>query len=307
VKERLASLHQRLTTTVLGAEEEAYWLIVALLAHGHVLIQGAPGIGKTSLAQALASGIAGSFKRVQFTPDLLPSDILGYSLFHQGRGEFQFVPGPVFANIVLADEINRTNPRIQSALLECMNERQVTIDGVTRPLTSPFLVMATQNTLYATGTFPLPEPQLDRFLLSLTPPSPDAPLLGKILAQHAARPVPPAAPPLLTAAEVSELQAEVLRVPTSDAITGYIANLALAVKKHEGLRGGLSPRAAIALLRAAQAVAWLEGHAAVHPDDVKRAVLPVWQHRLPSRDTGDGSGTTTRQWLEHLLKVVPVP
>jgi MoxR-like ATPase len=307
VKDRLASLHQRLATTVLGAEEEAYWLIVALLAHGHVLIQGAPGIGKTTLAHTLATGIDGSFKRLQFTPDLLPSDILGYSLFHQGRGEFQFIPGPVFANIVLADEINRTNPRIQSALLECMNERQVTIDGVTRPLGSPFLVIATQNTLYATGTFPLPEPQLDRFLISLTPPSPDAQLLGKILAQHAARPSPAPGAPLLTAAEVSALQDEVLRVPASDAITAYIASLAHAVKKHEGLRGGLSPRAAIALLRAAQAVAWLEGHAAVHPDDVKRAVLPVWQHRLPSRDTGDTGGTTTRQWLEHLLKVVPVP
>lgn len=307
MKDRLALLHQRLTSTVLGAEEEAYWLIVALLAHGHVLIQGAPGIGKTTLAQTLASGIDGRFKRVQFTPDLLPSDILGYSLFHQGRGEFQFIPGPVFANIVLADEINRTNPRIQSALLECMNERQVTIDGVTRPLAAPFLVMATQNTLYATGTFPLPEPQLDRFLISLTPPSPDVRLLGEILAQHAARPVPVAMPPLLTAAEVSTLQAEVLRVPAAEAVTGYIAALAQAVKKHEGLRSGLSPRAAIALLRAAQAVAWLEGHAAVHPDDVKRAVLPVWQHRLPARETGEAGGTTTRQWLEHLLKVVPVP
>jgi len=307
VKSRLAALHQRLITTVLGAEEEAYWLMVALLAHGHVLIQGAPGIGKTTLAHTLATGIDGTFKRLQFTPDLLPSDILGYSLFHQGRGEFQFIPGPVFANIVLADEINRTNPRIQSALLECMNERQVTIDGVTRPLEAPFLVIATQNTLYATGTFPLPEPQLDRFLLSLTPPSPDVRLLGQILAKHAERPVPAAAPPLLTAAEVCTLQAEVLRVPASDAITTYIATLAHAVKKHEGLRGGLSPRAAIALLRAAQAVAWIEGHAAVHPDDVKRAVLPVWQHRLPSRETGDAGGTTTRQWLEHLLKVVPVP
>ncbi|MFN0128890.1 MAG: AAA family ATPase [Verrucomicrobiales bacterium] len=307
MKEQLASLHRRLTSTVLGAEEEAYWLIVALLAHGHVLIQGAPGIGKTTLAHTLATGIDGSFKRVQFTPDLLPSDILGYSLFHQGRGEFQFIPGPVFANIVLADEINRTNPRIQSALLECMNERQVTIDGVTRPLASPFVVMATQNTLYATGTFPLPEPQLDRFLISLTPPTPDAQLLAKILAQHAARPVLGDPPPLLTAAEVSALQTEVLRVPAAETITSYIASLAHAVKKHEGLRGGLSPRAAIALLRAAQAVAWLEGHAAVHPDDVKRAVLPVWQHRLPARDTGDSGGTSPRQWLEHLLKVVPVP
>ena len=307
MRARLASLQQRLAATVLGSEQEAYWLAIALLANGHVLIQGAPGIGKTTLAHTLASALDGTFKRIQFTPDLLPSDILGYSLYHQGRGEFQFIPGPVFANVVLADEINRTNPRIQSALLECMNEHQVTVDGVTRPIQAPFLVIATQNTLYSAGTFPLPEPQLDRFLLSLTPPTPDAALLGEILALHSSKPHLPQPGPLLTAAEVREAQEQVLRVPANERITGYIAALSHAVRKHEGLRGGLSPRAAIALLRASQAIAWLEGHPAVYPDDVKKAVIPVWLHRLPLRETADSSESGARQWLEHLLKVVPVP
>jgi MoxR-like ATPase len=300
-------LHQRLTSTVLGSEEAAYWLLVALAANGHVLIQGAPGIGKTTLAHQLAGALEGTFRRIQFTPDLLPSDILGYSLYHQGRGEFQFIPGPVFANIVLADEINRTGPRIQSALLECMNEHQVTIDGVTRPLERPFLVIATQNTLYASGTFPLPEPQLDRFLVSLTPASPEVELLAKILALHAALPEPPAAPALMSLTQVRAMQSEVLRIPANETIIAYIAALCHGVKKHEGLRGSLSPRAAIALLRAAQAVAWIEGHPAVYPDDVKRGVIPVWHHRLHTRESTDASGTSGRQWLEHLLKVVPVP
>ncbi len=308
MKEPLASLHRRLTSTVLGAEEQAWWLIVALLTNGHVLIQGAPGIGKTTIAHTLAAALDGVFKRIQFTPDLLPSDILGYSLYHQGRGEFQFIPGPVFANIVLADEINRTSPRIQSALLECMNEHQVTIDGVTRKLEAPFLVIATQNTLYSTGTFPLPEPQLDRFLLSLSPEPPDTALLADILALHAGQPEPRQEPPMLHAEEVRTMQAAVRRVAVDRKITDYIAALSHGVRKHDGLRGGISPRGSIALLRAAQAIAWLQDHGAVHPDDVQHAVLPVWQHRLHGRDgAGEDSGTGTRQWLEHLIKVIPVP
>lgn len=306
MKEPLASLHRRLTSTVLGSEEQAWWLLVALLANGHVLIQGAPGIGKTTLAHTLASALDGVFKRIQFTPDLLPSDILGYSLYHQGRGEFQFIPGPVFANVVLADEINRTSPRIQSALLECMNEQQVTIDGVTHKLEAPFLVIATQNTLYSTGTFPLPEPQLDRFLISLNPEPPDANLLAAVLALHASHPEPVQEPPLLSASDVRALQAEVRRVPVDRRITDYIAALSHGVRKHDGLRAGISPRGSIALMRAAQAIAWLEGHGAVYPDDVQRAVLPVWQHRLQTRD-GLGEDGGARQWLEHLLRVIPVP
>ena len=305
--DRLTSLYRRLTTTVLGSEDQAYWLLAALLANGHVLIQGAPGIGKTTLAHTLATGIDGEFRRVQFTPDLLPSDLVGYSLYHQGRGEFQFIPGPVFTNILLADEINRTSPRIQSALLECMNEHQVTVDGVTRPLPPPFLVIATQNTLYSTGTFPLPEPQLDRFLLSLSPTTPDVQLLGDVVALHARQPVAADNPPLIHAAEIREMQKGVVAVRVDEKIARYIASLVHGAGKHDGVRGGLSPRAAIALLRASQAVAALEREPAVYPDHVKKAAVPVLQHRLGLREATDGGQAQARQWIEHLLRVVPVP
>jgi MoxR-like ATPase len=177
----LQLLHQRLTATVIGSGDAANLLLTALLARGHVLIEGAPGIGKTSLAHTLASSIGGVFKRVQFTPDLLPADLLGCSLYRMDRGEFEFIPGPVFANCLLADEINRTSPRVQSALLESMNEGQVTLDGETRALPQPFLVIATRNDTYATGTFPLPEPQLDRFLISIQMDLPDAAVQSRIL------------------------------------------------------------------------------------------------------------------------------
>jgi len=165
--QKLQQLHARLTDTVLGSEKASTLLLTALIAKGHALIEGAPGIGKTSLAQALASSFGGGFKRIQFTPDLLPSDIIGYHLYRQHSGDFDFIKGPVFTNLLLADEINRTSPRTQSALLEAMNESQVSIDGVTHNLEAPFMVIATQNDTTSTGTFPLPEPQLDRFLLSI--------------------------------------------------------------------------------------------------------------------------------------------
>ncbi|MBT7983204.1 MAG: AAA domain-containing protein, partial [Akkermansiaceae bacterium] len=185
MRNELDSIYQRLTRTVIGSEGPAFLMIVGLLSDGHMLIQGAPGIGKTTLAEALAKSIDGSFSRVQFTPDLLSSDLLGYSIYHQGKEVFEFVPGPVFSNVLLADEINRTSPRIQSALLECMNERQVSIDGITRPLSPPFMVIATQNSIHSTGTFALPEPQLDRFLISVNMTLPDRQTQSKILMFHA--------------------------------------------------------------------------------------------------------------------------
>ncbi len=306
MKDRLAALHQRLTSTVIGSDEAAFLLIVALLANGHVLIQGAPGIGKTTLARTLADSLHCTFNRVQFTPDLLPSDLLGCSLYHQGRSEFQFIPGPVFANILLADEINRTSPRIQSALLECMNEHQVTIDGVTRKLEAPFLVIATQNNVYSTGTFPLPEPQLDRFLLCINVEPPDAAMMARILGLHAAS-APAAASALLDAPQIRAIQQSVLTVPVSDRICHYIAALCTAARQTEGIKSQLSPRAGLALLRAAQAVAWLDDHPAVYPDDVKRVALPVLAHRLTLRDAVDASGSTARQWIDHLLRTVPAP
>jgi MoxR-like ATPase len=307
MRDRLLTLHQRLSSTVLGSEEASYFLVVALLANGHVLLQGAPGIGKTSLAHALAESLDGTCRRIQFTPDLLPSDLLGYSLWQPQRGEFVFVPGPVFANIVVADEINRASPRLQSALLECMNEHQVTLDGITRELPPPFLVLATQNDLYSAGTFPLPEPQLDRFLLSYRLETPSLGLLEQIVAQHAARPGGAHGGAILTAAEVAQLQQVVQRMPCASAVSSYIAGLIHGASTHDSLRGTLSPRTAIALLRAAQAIAWLEGHPAVYPDDVKRAAHPVLQHRLSGRDSADPSGVAAKQWIDHILRSVPVP
>ncbi len=283
-------------------------LLTALLANGHVLIQGAPGIGKTSLAQTLAQSIDGTFSRIQFTPDLLPSDIVGYSIYNQATAKFEFIEGPVFRNIVLADEINRTSPRIQSALLECMNEQQVTVDGITRPLASPFLVIATQNNAYSSGTFPLPEPQLDRFLLSITMTLPDLETQSQILQLHANRGSAPAdTTPILTAAEIAQMQQAVRDIPANDRICRYIAFICESLRKQEGSRGCLSARASIAVLRAAQSAAYLAGAAAVYPDHVKMVAPAVLNHRLAVRENRGQAGPDAEQMIATVLRNAPTP
>ena len=301
------ALYSTLTKTVLGSEESSFLLLTALLADGHVLIQGAPGIGKTTLAEALARSIHSKFKRIQFTPDLLPSDILGYSMYDQGTQAFRFVEGPVFSNILLADEINRTSPRIQSALLESMNEQQVSIDGVTRPLVSPFLVIATQNNLYSSGTFPLPEPQLDRFLLSITMTLPDRDTQAQILKMHSTGMELKNIQPALSAEEVVDLQQTVAALPVSEAVCGYIADLCEAARAQKDLWNGLSARASIALMRASQAAAYLADHPAVYPDDVKRVAAPVLAHRLSSREFQQSGAGSYAGIIEELLRSTPVP
>ncbi|MCU0782138.1 MAG: AAA family ATPase [Akkermansiaceae bacterium] len=285
----LSQLHARLTATVLGAEEPATLLLTALLARGHVLIEGAPGIGKTTLGHALAASIGGVFKRVQFTPDLTPADLLGYSLYRMDSGSFQFIPGPVFANCVLADEINRTSPRVQSALLESMNEGQVTLDGETRPLPRPFLVIATQNDTYTTGTFPLPEPQLDRFLLSIAMNLPDPATQSRILLAHANREIPPidGDSAILTTDEVLELQAAAAALPVSAAIAEYVTNLCQCLRRLAGAEHAVSVRAALAIVQAARARAFLDGAPAVYPDHVQQVFLPVMRHRVLPTDGTD--------------------
>jgi len=282
-------LRDRLTSTVLGAEDAATLLLTALLAKGHVLIEGAPGIGKTTLAHTLATSIGGIFKRIQFTPDLLPADLLGYSLYRMDRGEFEFIAGPIFANCVLADEINRTSPRVQSALLESMNEGQVTLDGETRRLPRPFLVFATQNDAYATGTFPLPEPQLDRFLLSVEMRMPDQAVQSRILLAHAGGGILPVgdAEPLVSTAEIIALQDAAAALPISPAIADYITGLCQTLRRLAGAEHAVSIRASLAILQAAQARAFIDEAAAVHPDHVQAVFMAVMRHRLLPDDGGD--------------------
>ncbi len=313
MREKFEQLRGRLTQTVLGSEEAADLMLVALLARGHVLIEGAPGIGKTSLAQTLADSVSASFKRIQFTPDLLPSDILGYSIYNQKAGKFEFIEGPVFSQFILADEINRTSPRIQSALLECMNERQASIDGVTHKLAAPFMVIATQNNLYASGTFPLPEPQLDRFLLSVQMALPPPEVQAQILRYHADLGIAGGSngdhlPAIVAAEEIVAAQAEVTKIAVHDRVCEYITKLCEAVRRQKGAAHAVSSRAAISVLHGAQAAAFLENQPAVYPDDVKRIFPAVLRHRLSGADLrGESTPVSASAAVEEALRSTPVP
>jgi len=298
----LEPLRERLTATVRGSESAARLLLVAMLARGHALIEGAPGIGKTSLAQTLARSIGGRFKRVQFTPDLLPADLLGYSLYRVDRGEFEFIPGPVFAHCVLADEINRSSPRVQSALLECMNEGQVTLDGTTRPLPEPFLVIATQNDTDLSGTFPLPDPQLDRFLLSIRMELPQPEVQRRILLDHANGAPDAPEEALLDPERVLALQHQVRELPLHEPLAAYITALCESLRTLAGSAESLSVRASIALMQAARAAAFLDGAAAVHPDHIQQVLRATLRHRLTLADGGDPAPL-----LDNALESTPVP
>ncbi len=300
---KLHLLKDSLSAAVLGSEQAGELLLTALLAKGHALIEGAPGVGKTSLAQSLASGIGGSFSRIQFTPDLLPSDILGYQIYRQHNGKFDFVRGPVFSNLLLADEINRTSPRVQSALLEAMNEGQVSIDGTTHNLEEPFLVVATQNVTSSTGTFPLPEPQLDRFLLSVPMSLPDVEVQKEILNTHAAGQVSgDKAEGVLTIEEIISLQSQAANVPISNTLNAYIIELCEGVRRSAGGSHAVSVRGSLSVLKAAQARAFLDGQEAVHPDHVQSIFPHVMRHRLLLDD-----GSSPEILLESVLRETPVP
>ncbi len=298
----LFSLRDQLLSTVLGSSEAVDLLLVALLGRGHALVTGPPGVGKTTLAHTLAESLSGSFRRVQFTPDLLPSDILGYNLYRQHNGEFDFIAGPVFANLLLADEINRASPRTQSSLLESMNERQVTIDGETRALPDPFLVVATQNDTSSTGTFPLPEPQLDRFLVSIPMGLPDDDTQLAILRHHADQTSFPEVPHILALEDLITLQQQVASLAVSDALQRYLLALCQGVRTTLGHDYAISTRATLALQRASQAAAVLEGKNAVHPDHVQRVFPHVLRHRLLSEETAN-----LDLLLQSALDQTPVP
>ena len=272
---------------VLGKPREVRLAFVALLSDGHLLIEDLPGLGKTTLAHALAATLGLGFQRVQFTSDLLPSDIVGVSVFDAQAQRFEFHPGPVFTHVLLADEINRAPPRTQSALLEAMAEHQVTVDGTTHPLPDPFFVIATQNPIDLSGTYPLPDSQLDRFLLRLALGYPDEAAERTLLAGDDRRELIARAPPLLGADDVSALRGAVGQVHASDVLLGYVQALLTRSRQHPGVRVGLSPRAGIGLLRAARAHALLLGRGHVLPEDVQALFLAVASHRLvPDADAG---------------------
>lgn len=302
----LQALRERLLDTVLGADQATDLLLTALLARGHALVTGPPGLGKTTLAHTLADSIGGSFKRLQFTPDLLPSDILGYNLYRQQNGEFDFISGPVFSNLLLADEINRASPRTQSALLEAMNERQASIDGVTRPLPDPFLVVATQNDVSTTGTFPLPEPQLDRFLLSIPVTLPADHTQLDILKYHANNDRSSSSASnnscILELEELKDLQKAVANTPVADNLQRYLLSLCQTIRALTGNDNTVSVRGTLALQRAAQANALLDGQDAVLPDHVQTVFPHVLRHRLLSDDTPDPT-----HLLQAALDQTPVP
>ncbi len=301
-------LQTNIQSVVLGKEDAVRLVVVALLAGEHVLLEDVPGVGKTLLGKSLARSLGGRFRRIQFTPDLLPSDITGSSLYNGAEQQFHFQPGPVFANVLLADEINRATPRTQSALLEAMNERQVSADGETHPLPRPFMVIATQNPIEFEGTYPLPESQLDRFLLRTPLGYPGRQAELDVLTSHREGEPVDRLEPVLECREIVELQREVRAVEVDEAIRGYLLDLVEATRRCEELHVGASPRAALALYRAAQALALTEGRRYVIPDDVKRLTVCVLAHRVIPKGYLHGDHREAVEMLiERLVDEVPVP
>ena len=276
---QIALLQQTVARVIKGKDEAIQLALITLLARGHLLIEDVPGTGKTTLAQTLARAFGCSFQRVQFTSDMLPSDVIGISVFNPSREEFEFKPGPLFTNIVLADEINRTTPKTQSALLEAMNESQVTVDNHTYPLRQPFLVIATQNPIEHHGTYPLPESQLDRFLMRIRMGYPARESEKQILRNNGSAALEEV-PPVMNSDEVVAMQEAVTRVRVDESLLDYVLEIVERTRQTEQLSLGVSPRGTVMLQRGAQARAFLEGRDYCLPDDFKRLMLPVFAHRI---------------------------
>ncbi|TKH06384.1 MoxR family ATPase [Peribacillus simplex] len=307
VNQKLEMVLGNIEKVIIGKREIAELSIVALLSGGHVLLEDVPGVGKTVMVRALAKSIGASFKRIQFTPDLLPSDVTGVSIFNPKEQEFIFRPGPIMGHIILADEINRTSPKTQSALLEAMEEASVTIDGVTRGLEKPFFVMATQNPIEYEGTYPLPEAQLDRFLLKMKMGYPGVEEEIEVL--HRAQYTVPLEEleSVITLDELIELQAEVKAVIVDDTIKRYIVELANQTRSHEGVYLGVSPRGSIALMKAAQAYALIQGRDYVLPDDVQYLVPFVFSHRLILKPEVNYDGFDAGMVIHEIVATTQVP
>ncbi|QDY09544.1 MoxR family ATPase [Micromonospora sp. HM134] len=301
-----ARLAENVNAVVLGKPEVVRLALTALFAQGHVLLEDVPGVGKTTLARAVAATVQGQWRRIQFTPDLLPSDVSGVTIFNQASRGFEFHPGPVFANIVIADEINRASPKTQSALLEVMEERTVTVDGVRHPVPQPFLVVATQNPVEMDGTYRLPEAQLDRFLVKLSVGYPDEAVEVEVLRGATVR-SPDSLQPVTDTATVGEMVRMARRVHIAEPLYGYAVRLATATRQHPQVRVGVSPRGVIALTRAACAYALIDGRGWIMPEDLKALVEPVFAHRLLLTADAQVRGVTAADVLRQAVASVPVP
>jgi len=312
LRDAFGALRTEVGKAVVGQDAAVTGLTIALLAGGHVLLEGVPGVAKTLLVRTLSHALTLTTKRVQFTPDLMPGDVTGSLVYDAKAGEFEFREGPVFTNILLADEINRTPPKTQSALLEAMEERQVSVDGVTRKLPVPFMVAATMNPIEYEGTYTLPEAQLDRFLLKLVLDLPERSDEVEVLTRHAAGFNPrdltaAGVTPVLDAATIALAQADVARVGASADVLGYAVDLARATRQSPSVKLGVSPRGSTALLAAAKAWAWLNGFDAITPDHVQAMALPVLRHRIQLRPEAELEGVSPDAILRSILQQVQVP
>jgi MoxR-like ATPase len=305
--ELFTSITANIERVIQGKREVVELALLCMLAEGHLLLEDVPGVGKTSLAKSLAASLACTWKRVQFTPDVLPTDVVGVTIWNRGKDVFEFRPGPVFANLVLGDEINRASPKTQSALLEAMEEGQVTVDGHTYPLSQPFMVIATQNPVEHEGTYPLPESQLDRFLMRVSLGYPARQAEIDILGVHASSGTLPDLRPVASASQIQSMVMAVRQVHVAPALKSYLVDLADATRRHPGILLGMSPRATLSLMRASRARAAALGRTYVIPDDVKALAEPVLAHRLTLSAEAQLAGATAKSLLTQVFSSVPVP